>query len=100
MAIERRIVVGIDDIKAVTFQCSSCGARTQVPVSSLSEVPQQCNSCQAIWWSSNDFATHVTTSGPTATAFIQAIRIFAALIRDNKDTFRILLEFEEPKAAK
>jgi hypothetical protein len=100
MAIERKIVVGIDDIKAVTFQCSSCGARTPVPISSLSEVPQQCNSCQTIWWRSNDFATHVTTSGPAATAFIQAIRVLAALIRDKKDTFRILLEFEEPKEAK
>jgi len=100
MAIERRIIVGIDDIKAVTFQCSSCGARTPVPINSLSEVPQQCNSCQVVWWRSNDFASHVTTSGPAATAFIQAIGVLAALIRDKKDTFRILLEFEEAKAAK
>lgn len=84
MAIERRIIVGVDDVKAVTFQCSSCGARTPVPINSLSEVPQQCNSCQAIWWRSNDFATHVTTSGPAATAFIQAIRTFAAISATRK----------------
>jgi len=41
--------------------------------------------------------THVTTSGPVATAFIQAVRVLAAITRDKKDTFRILLEFEEPK---
>jgi DNA replicative helicase MCM subunit Mcm2 (Cdc46/Mcm family) len=81
--------------KVVTFQCSSCGGRTPVPINSLSEVPQQCNSCQAIWWRSNDFATHVSTSGPAATAFIQAIRVIAAMIRDKKDTFRILFENTE-----
>ena len=98
MAIERRIIMGIDDIKAVTFQCSSCGTRTPVAINSLSEVPQQCNSCHAVWWRSNEFATHVSTSGPAGTAFVQAVRTFAAMIRDGKDTFRILLEFEEPKA--
>jgi hypothetical protein len=30
-------------------------------------------------------------------AFIQAIRTLATMIREKKDTFRILLEFEEPK---
>jgi hypothetical protein len=97
MTIERRMIVGIDDIKAVTFECSKCDARTPIAVSSLREVPQQCPSCNEVWWRSNDFLTHLTNSGPAATAFIQAIRVSTAMVRDKKDTFRILLEFEEPK---
>jgi hypothetical protein len=97
MTMERRLIVGIDDIKAVTFECSKCHARIPIAVSSLHEAPQQCPSCSEVWWRSNDFATNVTTSGPPAMAFIQAIRVSAAMIRDKKDTFRILLEFEEPK---
>jgi len=97
MTIERRMTVGIDDIKAVTFECSKCGGRTPIAVGSLREVPQQCPSCNEVWWRSNDFATHVTTSGPAAMAFIQAVRVLAAITRDKKDTFHILLEFEEPK---
>ena len=97
MTIERRMIVGIDDIKAVTFECSKCGARMPIAVGSLREVPQQCPSCNEVWWRSNDFPTHVSTSGPAATAFIQAVRVSAAMIRDKTDTFRILLEFEEPK---
>jgi hypothetical protein len=42
----------------------------------------------------------VTTSGLAATAFIQGIKTFAAMTRDKKDAFRILLELEEPKASK
>jgi hypothetical protein len=97
MTIERRMIAGIDDIKAVTFECSKCGSRTPFVIGSLRDVPQQCPSCNEVWWRSNDFATHVTTSGPAATAFIQAVRIFAATMREKKDTFRILLEFEAPE---
>ena len=97
MTIERRMIVGIDDIKAVTFECSKCGARTPIAVGSLREVPPQCPSCNEVWWRNNDFTTHVTTSGPVATAFIQAVRVLAAITGDKKDTFRILLEFDEPK---
>lgn len=97
MTIERRMILGVDDVKAVTFECSKCAARTPIGVGSLREVPQQCPSCNEVWWRSNDFATHVTTSRPAATAFIQALRVLAAITRDKKDTFRIFLEFEEPK---
>lgn len=97
MTIERRMIVGIDDIKAVTFECSKCTGRIPIAISSLRDVPQQCPSCNEVWWRINDFSTHVTTSGPPAMAFIQAVRVFAAMIRDKKDTFRILLEFQEPK---
>jgi len=97
MTIERRMIVGIDDVKAVRFECSKWGARTPIAVGSLREVPQQCPSCNEVWWRSNDFVTHVTTTGPAASAFIQEVRVLAAITRDKKDAFRILLEFEEPK---
>jgi len=40
----------------------------------------------------------VSTSAPAAIGFIQSIRTLAVLIREKKDSFRILLEFVEPKA--
>ncbi len=39
MAIERRMMVGIDDIQAVKFHCLSCKARTTIPADSLRDVP-------------------------------------------------------------
>jgi DNA replicative helicase MCM subunit Mcm2 (Cdc46/Mcm family) len=98
MTLERRMVAGIDDIQAVTFQCSSCTTRTTVPADSLREVPRQCTSCNAVWWRGDEIATHVSTSGPAATAFIQAIRTLTTMMREKKDAFRIFLEFDEPKA--
>jgi hypothetical protein len=98
VTIERRMIAGIADIKAVTFQCLSCNARTTVPASSLREVPRTCSLCNAVWWTGGDISANVSTSGPAATAFIQAIATLKILMREKKDAFRILLEFEEPTA--
>ena len=98
MTVERRMIAGIDDIRAVTFQCSSCKTRITIPADSLREVPRQCTSCNALWWRGDEFATHVSTSGPAAMALVQAIRTLAIMIRDNQDAFHIFLEIEEPKS--
>ena len=95
---EHRMIAGIDDIRAVTFQCLSCKTRTTVPADSLREVPRQCTSCNAVWWRGDEIATHVSTSAPAATAFIQAIRTLTIMKREKKDAFRIFLEFDEPTA--
>lgn len=96
MTFERTIVVGLDDIKAVTFECKACKARTTILPDSLRELPRACNSCNAVW-RVDPLITNVTTSGPAATAFVQAIVTMRILIRENKDAFRILLEFAEPE---
>jgi hypothetical protein len=98
MTVERRMIFGIDDIRAVTFQCSSCKTRITIPADSLREVPRQCTSCDAVCWRGDEIATHVSTSGPAAMAFIQAIRTLATMMHEKKDGFRILLEIEEPKS--
>lgn len=36
------VVVGIDDIKAVCFECLKCGARISLPPGGIREIPQQC----------------------------------------------------------
>lgn len=98
MTVERRIVAGIDDIRSVVFQCSSCKTSITIPADSLREVPRQCSSCNAVWWRGDELATHVSTSGPAAVAFIQAIRTLAIMMREKKDAFRIFLELEERKS--
>jgi hypothetical protein len=97
MTFERKMIVGLDDIKAVTFECNECKTRTTIPVDKLQGVPRSCASCNAVW-QIKELGNYVTTSGPAEMALIQAIITIRILIRQNKDTFRILLEFEEPNA--
>jgi hypothetical protein len=97
MTFEHKMIVGLDDIKAVTFECNECKARTTIPSDKLQGVPRACSSCNAIW-QVKEPGSYVTTSGPAELALIQAIVTIRILIRQKKDTFKILLEFEEPNA--
>lgn len=96
---EHKIIVGLDDIRAVTFECLKCKSRTTILPDLLETVPYACGSCNAAW-RVQPFVTDVTTTGPAALALIQAIRTMRVLIRENKDSFRILLEFAEPHPVK
>jgi hypothetical protein len=45
---EHKLVVGVDDIKAVTFECLSCETRISIPFEKLNIPPRACSSCNAI----------------------------------------------------
>ena len=95
MTVERTLVVGFDDLKAVAFQCKNCGARISIQAKSLRDVPLACGSCNARWRTAG--AGQGMTAESAATGLIEAIVSLRVLIRENQDLFRVLLEFEEPK---
>jgi hypothetical protein len=39
MTVERTLIVGFDDLKAVSFQCKNCGARMSIQAKVLRDVP-------------------------------------------------------------
>jgi hypothetical protein len=95
---EHKLVVGVDDIKAVTFECLSCETRISIPFEKLNTPPRACSSCNAIWWSGQDISTNVSTSGPAILGLIQALVTIRVLMREKKNNCRILFELEEPAA--
>ena len=101
MTFEHKIVVGIEDIKAVIFECRNekCKTRTTVPVDVLREVPRVCSSCQSLW-NIDNIPAHVTTSAGAPVALVHAIVTMRVLRREAREAaFRILLEFDEPKVS-
>jgi hypothetical protein len=100
MTFEHRMIAGLNDIKAVTFECNECQTRTSIPINKLGEAPRGCNSCKAVWWSAQTVQSgaYVTTSGPAIVGLVQAIVTMRVLMREKKDTVKILFEFEETDA--
>jgi len=100
MTFEHKMIVGLDDIKAITFECKACETRTTIPANKLTEAPHACSSCNAVWWSAQDIrmGAFVTTSGPAIAALIQAIVTLRVLMSENKNNFKVLFEFEQPDA--
>ena len=91
MTHENRIVVGLDDIIAVTFECTKCKSRLTVLPDRI-EIPFKCPrpQCDQQWRS--DIVEHVSVPSSFYVQFCRAI----SQLRNaaNHPPFTILLEFE------
>jgi hypothetical protein len=97
VTIERRLLVSMSDIQAITFECKTCHRRESYPPDSVPDVPFQCL-CGAKW-RTDDRDVHPST-GHGASAFqklVKAIMTVRTLEQENSSALRVLLEYEEPK---
>jgi len=95
MTVEHRILVGIDDLKAITFECLKCKARITLLPNDKLGVPDSCSACSAVWKASSP-SSNVTVSAPAAITFVDAIKRLVLLAAEPQAAFKILLEFDEP----
>lgn len=89
MTVERKIVVGLEDIKAVTFECHKCKSRLSFLPDRQIDIPQQCNCGQR--WIIGD----VPTNSPFR-KFTDALHAARNMLKPESSGFRVLLEFDEP----
>jgi hypothetical protein len=98
MTVERKIVVGLEDIRAICFEClnKGCGAVASVSPDNFERIPQRCEQCGEVWTPIN--AAGLQTSKPWVFAsFAIALKAIRNLINSGQAMgFRILLEFKEP----
>ncbi len=95
MTIERRILVGLRDIKALSFECNKCHARISVSPDAGKVPAYQCPECEHPWRGSDAYTNKEVTT--PYVALVKAISTLRSL-NNNAEGFTILLEFEEPKA--
>ena len=92
MTVERRIIFGLQDIKAVTFECYACKSRLSFSPDELIKIPQHCGCGQR--WVVGD----VPTNSPFR-KFTDSLYTVRNTIKPETAGFRILLEFDEPPSA-
>lgn len=95
MTRERKMVVGLDDIQAITIQCCNCNVRLTLPIAKIRDIPRACNHCNTVWWTSSEIGQNFNTEMPASQALIGAIHTLRMLMREKKESYRILLEFDE-----
>jgi hypothetical protein len=97
MTSERKIIVGIEDIKAITFECTKdqCRARISLSPNVQADAPHACPQCGVEWRTGvkqrHDFTESAVQKLTGAVADLTAIK------RTNPLNYRVLFEFEEPK---
>jgi hypothetical protein len=96
MTLERRFLAGLDDIKAVCFECNKCQTRIVVSADSPYDVPIKCEKCGHPWRSSTSLSRYASSDSVIVT-FVNAIPTLRTLLREQTNGFRILLEFEWPE---
>lgn len=87
MTVERKIVVGLEDVKAVSLKCRSCSLRITISPD-RPRLPNECPACQSSWLSLERYNANV----------IEAL----ANVRKpttGSPTFHVLLEFDEAELA-
>jgi hypothetical protein len=93
MTFERKIVVGLEEIKAVIFQCNKCGSRMSIAPDKFDDIPGQCPNGHPMLTAKflpQDFG------GSLMFGFLQALKKLKEPIYESAG-FKIFLEFEEPK---
>jgi hypothetical protein len=89
MSAERRIIFGLEDIRAVTLACYACESRLSFSPDKPVKIPQHCNCGQR--WVIGD----VPTNSPVR-KFIDSLYAARNTIKPETAGFRLLLEFDEP----
>jgi hypothetical protein len=99
VTIERRFVVGLQDIRAVSLECVYCKVRLTVAPEKLRRPPVTCPHCSERWTDIDGEQGALHTALVTAikeAKFLPSPEVLAA--RGQKPLgYTLLLEFEEPK---
>jgi len=103
MTVEHKLLVGLEDIQGIVFECRNpeerCTSRVHVSPDAA-KIPAHCPSC-GVEWIRLDRLAEIKVSSSTWVNFVQAISTLRAreLALDlDKPKFRILLEFEDPRS--
>jgi hypothetical protein len=90
MTFEHKIVVGLDDIKAVTLECCQCHVRLTMSPDEV-RFPQRCRHCDAAWLLGDPSRYLSGTSAQLN--FVDAIAQIRKQMKEGV-AVKILLEFE------
>lgn len=98
MTSERRLLIGFDDIRAVTLECKACGARlTIAPEKASADALAACPQCRETWVPGNQASGNAY--GTPVTQFLHLLPELVAAANPNTPSryrVRVLLEIAEP----
>jgi hypothetical protein len=91
---ERKLVVGIEDIHSVVLECMKCLMRwTYQPDKPPQSIPPNCPHCRAVWNELRALGTEQIKS--PFENFIEALPKIREWLKHGKSGFRIMMEFKD-----
>src|SRR5690349_4891720 len=101
MTVEERFIVDLSELVALRLACNLCGAAVVVNPLEWREAPGKCPSCNG-WWSAPEVTAHGFTPMQHFAIGLRQLReqVSAAKKTDKTLPYRVLLEMNDPSAAK
>lgn len=95
MTVERKITVGMADIKTISYECNHCGARVTFPLGYANDPRTDCYVCGKPWRTAPRNSAPGYSVEPSA--WLQLLQAADAIRKLEKEAgFRIVFEFDEP----
>lgn len=98
MTSERRLLAGLADIRAVTFECAKCETRVSLAPMKINDenIVTACPKCQQHWFNTNRVGTSVYSS--PLLNFLVELRDATKAEQDVNPAprVRVFFEFDEP----
>ncbi len=94
MTFEHMIVVGLEEIKAIIFQCNECKSRISLSPENVDSPPSRCPRGHA--WDWNVPGEYQTMGSPFVSFPLSLKKLRDPL--SQRAGFKMFLEFEEPKS--
>lgn len=95
MTFERKIIVGLEDITAMSFQCLKCPFKITVSPDNVGEIPTKCSAGHD--WFLGEKIGEVLSPVET---FMKSVGRLRMTFNQKALGFKVLLEFDEPKEGK
>jgi hypothetical protein len=93
MTFERRLVVGLEEIKAIVFECNECKSRVAISPQSIEHPPHSCPRSHSWNW---DRPAERSMMASAHQDFISGLKALRDPAREHSSGFKIFLEYEEP----
>jgi hypothetical protein len=93
MTVEHKLVVGLEEIKAIIFECAECKSRIVLTPEDVGTPPNKCPRGHSWEWNITDEYKNV--DGSSYVFFFRSLKNLRNATKT--ETFRILWEFDEPK---
>ena len=94
MTYERKIVVGLDDIRAISLECNECQYRVTMSPDEFFRIPDMCSNGHA--WTRGE---EKNSSASPVMKFTASLREVRELLGHKHFGFKVLLEIDEPSAS-
>ena len=90
MTREQRFVVDLEELRAVRWSCTTCGAAIAMPLDQTLRVPDACPSCR------KDFTFPDPVSAQVLAQFLLTLKRALGVMRDKGRPVTLSLELDDP----